>query len=293
MNEMRHVRFTGPQQRDKALRTFQGFLDGIAADGIVNGEEVREIRDWIVDHQRLAKDTAFADLLTAASRATEDGKLDPEEVADLRWLCSSAASGSPYFNEITRQIQEFHGMLHGVVCDRRIPEVELRKLVDWIEDNRHLRGCYPVTEIESVIVSVLADGVISSEDETLLRNVFENFCTPSENYVIRSLKESGAPISISGICSVDPEIVIEGRHFCFTGISQLRSRAELHALVESRGGIARDTVVGELDYLVVCETANRAWAFCAYGRKVEKAMQMRKAGGKVLVIREQDLKDAL
>jgi hypothetical protein len=291
-DDFKYRRFTGPQRRDKALHTFSGLLDGILTDGIVTREEIRELNDWIIDNRCFAKDQAFERLLTAAERAIADGKLDKDEVEDLRWLCASASSASEYFDAVTHEIQVLHGIIHGVLADGKLPEVELRRLIDWVEDNRHLRGCYPITEIESVIASVLSDGSISEADEELTKQVFECFCTPSENYAVRRAKEPKRHLSVRGVCAVDPEVVIQGRQFCFTGISPMRPRSQLHEMILARGGIPRESVVVDLDYLVVCENVNEAWAFCAYGRKVELAMSMRRAGGKVLVIRERDLLDS-
>lgn len=291
-DEFKYRRFTGPLRRDKALHTFSGLLEGILADGIVTREEIRELNDWIIDNRCFAKDLAFGRLLTAAERAIADGKLDVEEVEDLRWLCASASSASEYFDAVTQEIQVFQGIIHGVLADGKLPEVELRRLIDWVEDNRHLRGCYPITEIESVIASVLADGTISEADEELTKQVFECFCSPSENYVVRRARERPQQLSVRGVCAVDPEVVIQGRQFCFTGISPVRPRSHLHEMILARGGIPRESVVTDLDYLVVCENVNEAWAFCAYGRKVERAMSMRRAGSKVLVIRERDLLDS-
>ena len=291
-DDFSYRRFTGPQRRDKALRTFSGLLDGILVDRVVTREEIRELSDWITDNRCFAKDLAFGRLLSAAEKAISDKKLDSDEVEDLRWLCASASSESSYFGAVTHEIQLLQGILHGVLADGRLPEVELRRLIDWIEKNRHLRDCYPITEIESVITSVLSDGAISEADEELAKQVFECFCTPSENYAIRRAKQRSHHLSVGGVCAVDPEVVVHGRQFCFTGISPIRPRAQLHEMIRMRGGVPRDTVVADLDYLVVCENVNEAWAFCAYGRKVERAMTMRRSGAKVLVIRERDLLDS-
>lgn len=54
-----------------------------------------------------------------------------------------------------------------------------------------------------------------------------------------------------------------------------------------------DNVVHELDYLIIGADANRAWAYSCFGRKVEKAIELRKRGHKLLIVHEVDFWDAL
>ncbi|GMA55471.1 hypothetical protein GCM10025857_68280 [Alicyclobacillus contaminans] len=49
----------------------------------------------------------------------------------------------------------------------------------------------------------------------------------------------------------------------------------------------------DTDYLVVGDQGNPCWAFSCYGRKVEKAVKLRKQGRRILIIHEVDFWDAL
>jgi NAD-dependent DNA ligase len=81
--------------------------------------------------------------------------------------------------------------------------------------------------------------------------------------------------------------------FCFTGESSRYSREELAQVVEMYGRIAADSVTAKLHYLVICDVRNPAWAFEMYGRKVEKAMNLKKKGARPGVVFEEDLFAAL
>ncbi|MCF2497935.1 BRCT domain-containing protein [Dyadobacter chenhuakuii] len=81
--------------------------------------------------------------------------------------------------------------------------------------------------------------------------------------------------------------------FCFTGESSRDSRKELAQVVEMYGGIALDSVTAKLHYLVICDVRNAAWAFEMNGRKVEKAMNMKKKGAGTEVVFQEDLFAAL
>lgn len=280
------------QQRDKAYNTVLGILDGIQADGEVVQREIAELHDWAIGNTQLKADRPFREVSAAVLRAVADGQLTQDEIEDLQFICRNALTTSDYFNDVTRELQHLQGMLHGLLADRKIVHGELNELVNWMDANQHLRGLFPMTEIESVVMSVLTDGTISNDEHEYLRQFFEQFIQPSPNYVAQRLKEGYKPMTFSGICAIDPLIEFAGRSFCFTGIAKSHTRIQLSEIVETRRGVVRTGVAEDLDYLVVCENGNPCWAFSCYGRKVEKAMAYRKAGSRVLLLKEIDFLDA-
>ncbi len=291
-----YIGFAGRQRRDTALHVLNGFLAGIELDHLINVKEHRELRDWIADHERLAaRDLAFSELLKALRAAIADGKLEPDEIADLRTLCQRARTDSPYYDAITHAIQELHGILHGVIADLSINKEELSGLQDWIETNSHLRGVWPVTEIESVVVKVLSDQRIDEAEHRLMLNYFSQFTNLSVNSTLKGEMPALLPtdLTISGICAVDPEIAFTGKLFCFTGVSSRGPRQFFAETVTRAGGGFVDRITNELDYLIIGDEGNPCWAFTCYGRKVEHAVQMRLKGHRILLVHEQDFWDAL
>lgn len=291
-----YIGFAGRQRRDTALHVLEGFLEGIELDRIIDIKEHRELRDWICGHERLAiRDLAFRELLASLKTAIADGRLEPEEIADLRSLCQRARTDSPYYDAVTHAIQELHGILHGVIANLVVTEEELRGLQDWIEMNSHLRSIWPVTEIESVLVKVLSDQRIDETEHRLMLNYFSQFADLSVNSTIRREMPGLQPtdLTIAGICAVDPEITFAARTFCFTGISSRGPRALFAEAVEKRGGVFIDSVTNELDYLVIGDEGNPCWAFTCYGRKVERVVQMRQKGLLALLVHERDFWDAV
>jgi NAD-dependent DNA ligase len=72
---------------------------------------------------------------------------------------------------------------------------------------------------------------------------------------ISSIYDETAPVTFRG-------------WFCFTGTSKSYSRRELHALIQTAGGMPSEKVTTVLNYLVVCGQGNRAWSFSNYGQKI-------------------------
>ncbi len=64
-------------------------------------------------------------------------------------------------------------------------------------------------------------------------------------------------------------------------------------MISALGGIPTKSLTKKTDYLIVGDNGNQAWAFACYGRKVEKALELRKNGHKISLIHEFDFMDAI
>ena len=71
------------------------------------------------------------------------------------------------------------------------------------------------------------------------------------------------------------------------------SRESLKNKIEQLGGIPTDSLTKKTDYLIVGDNGNPAWAFSCYGRKVEKAINLRKEGHTIMLVHEFDFYDVL
>jgi len=99
--------------------------------------------------------------------------------------------------------------------------------------------------------------------------------------------------TLRGICSVCPEININGSLFCFTGASPKYSRKEFSEIVTKLGGKFINSISKKVNYLVIGADGNPCWAYACYGRKVEEAVNLRKQGERILLVHELDFHDAV
>jgi NAD-dependent DNA ligase len=99
--------------------------------------------------------------------------------------------------------------------------------------------------------------------------------------------------NLVGLCAVCPEIEFTDTVFCLTGASHKYSRKEFEVLISELGGIATASVSKKVHYLVVGAEGNPCWAYACYGRKVERAVELRKEGHPIVIVHENDFHDAL
>jgi NAD-dependent DNA ligase len=161
-------------------------------------------------------------------------------------------------------------------------------------EHEHLKTCWPYDEIEAVTTKVLADGKIDDAEHRMLLAFFSEFLAVlDERTIVSPPIAEGVDQAIGALCAVSPTVLFEGAKFCFTGASAKFKRAEFEEIVKKLGGEPIPGVTTKLNYLVIGADGNPCWAFACYGRKVEKAVNLRKQGFRVVIVHENDFHDAV
>ncbi|MEN6586595.1 MAG: BRCT domain-containing protein, partial [Sulfuricella sp.] len=132
------------------------------------------------------------------------------------------------------------------------------------------------------VAQILADGVVTVEEAEDLKETLSQ--------ITGGFLEHGA---VSGTATTFPaesvhSIQFGGATFCFTGKFIYGSRARCQQATEALGGMCIPDVNQKLHYLVVGALASRDWVNTSFGRKIEKAVQLREAGFPVRIILEEN-----
>lgn len=288
-------RYTTKAELCKAINMLRGMVAGISSDGKILPSEVQELTFWCDLHQNLRSKHPFSELLPMIQEALEDGVLDPEEQQDILWVCSNFTDEAKYYDLNTATIQFLHGLVHGIMSDGTVNDIEIHNLSDWLDENDFLRGTYPFDELDSLVHTALADGFISEDERAMLTAFFSNIIDFKDSWNLNEsdFSDLRKKYSIDGICALCPDIEFEEKVFCFTGASYKGTRAELVDKITALGGEYRPGVSKKTDYLVVGNAGNPCWSYSCYGRKIEAAVKLRKMGAKVQIINETDFWDAV
>lgn len=290
------TKFMFKSEVEKAFHTLEGLLKGIAIDGSINHEEIEEITGWFNLNRSILSHHPFSTLVTVLKTALSDGHINDEERADILWLCSQYTSfDNPYYDLVASDIHRLQGILHGIMADNKIEPGEIEQLEDWLGENDHLTGVYPYDELHSLITHVMDDGILSPEESKSLKAFFADFADlkNAPNLDPVEISELKSSINTTGICAVHPAISFPDQTFSFTGESSKASRFGIKHRIESRGGRYKNALAEETDYLIVGDDGSPCWAFSCYGRKVEQAMKMRRAGHHIQIIHESDFWNAI
>jgi hypothetical protein len=291
-------KFTERQRVDKAIHTLTGLLRGVAIDDDLNAPEIAEVVNWCNEYRQLVNRAPFSELIPKIDGMMADGVIDPEELEDLLWVCKNLSPESEYYDDITNEIQVLQGILHGIMADGHVSMTEATQLQRWVQEHDHLNGTYPYDELKSILLAVLGDRIIDDDEQEMLRQFFEDFIQYS--FAKRTRKEADRiregltkEKTLPAICAACPEIAFNAKSFTFTGSSMKAKRTDIAKQVERLGGVFIPNLSQKTDFLVVGAGGNPCWAFSCYGRKVEKAAELRKEGHSITIVHESDFWDAV
>ena len=294
-SELHEIRqFTAKSEADKAFNTLKGIVEGIEIDSIINDTEVQELKNWCNNHYELIDRAPFKEIIPFINNICEDNEITQDEYADLKWMLSQTIDKNKYYDVITAKVQELEGIMHGILADNQVTDEEIKNLEKWLFDNEELIGVYPFDEIEALIVGITNDGVITDKERAYLKLFISDFIERKGNSTVdfQEIETLKNDITIAGVCTINPFIEFKDHQFCFTGISKKYTRSALEGKIAKLGGVYKNSVSKKTDYLIIGESSNPCWAYSCYGRKVEEAVNLRKSGGKISIVKEIDFDDA-
>ncbi len=245
------------------------------------------LADWLNENAEHFEHHPFSQIVPMLREMLSDGVIDDQERAELLQFCERVTTTDQRFDVATSDMQRLQGIIGGIAADGAVTESELRGLLNWMAPQRHLRTVWPFDEMQSLATSALADGVVNEENERTLVLYFNEFLSSVGGRAI-DIPDSWEKLTIQGICSVAPEITFPDRKFSFTGKSERAPRKEIAEIVTKLGGVFLPRPTNDCSYLIIGAKGNTAWAYACYGRKVEKAVDVRRCGFPLLIVHEND-----
>lgn len=181
------------------------------------------------------------------------------------------------------------GICSGLIADNELKDVEIHYLSTWLAENKSLQMMWPGSAIYLKVQSILDDGIITSAERADLLDFLQQI---TGNF----FSETGAAAPELPALPIDddPSVFFKHMSFCFTGKFILGTRAYVERLALKLGGTAVDNVSKKLNYLVIGSLINPQWYYESYGRKIEKAAQLRdNEGVEIIIISERQWTNAV
>ena len=262
--------YASKAQLEKDLNILKGIIMGIKADAVVNSKEISLIKDWIDAVRDFEKYFPYKVFINNLRAVIADEIITEEEAMDLQWLCEQYLDrNNPYYDVVTSATQQLTGLISGISADGKVNNDEIQYLQEWLDRNEYLANTWLFDQVNLIIEKIIAEGVFSSESEQKILKlssiILSDFGDSDNSNLINTLK----------LNPVETGIYIEGKVFCITGNSLYNTRSEIALLIESNGGIVKTAISNLIDYLLICDEKNSCWAYSTYGRKVEKALNLK------------------
>ena len=272
-------------QKEKALNGLRGILAGIVADEELNEKELLFLDAWLKSQQYLADHDDVVAILKQVGDILQDGVITPEELAGMQSAiealigenASDAAVGMG-------KIDELIGFLTGVASDGVLNDQEVDALSSWLNRNETIREKWPASVIVNRLNNVLEDGIITDEERHDLM-VTVNQVTGNDNSAPDVSYESSTEVWEDEV----DDIKVAGSTFCLTGEFVSGDRNTVDTNLRLRGAETSPNVNKNVDYLEIGTLASRDWLYTAHGRKIEKALLLKRKGVDITCITERNL----
>lgn len=187
-------------------------------------------------------------------------------------------------NNVSKAIDQLSGICAGILADGVVTEQEAEFFANWVRKFAPFEPVWPFTDILARVERIFEDGHCDEAEREELKGVMEALCgyttqaKPEETYSTTLPLDSPLP---------DP-VVISERVFAITGRFAFGTRRTVMEAIQHRGGIPSDSPpTRESHYLVIGVFASRDWANTNYGRKIERAVELRSSGSGLAIIPEE------
>jgi hypothetical protein len=190
-------------------------------------------------------------------------------------------------NNASKAIDQLSGICAGILADGKVSAKEVEFFAQWVAKFAPLEPTWPFTDILSRIERIFADGYCDDAEREELKSVMETLCgytcdsDPSKTYATSLPLDSPMPVPV----------ILKDRVFNITGRFAFGTRQKVMEAIEQGGGIPSDSSpTRQSHYLVIGLFASRDWAHTNYGRKIERAVELRESGSRLAIISEEHWK---
>lgn len=270
------------RNKEKAIYTLRGLLVGVASDSVLKESEIFFLHEWLKKAEALAQHGDRIDLLHLIGKVVQRGAFEKSEIDEINESIQDVIGyGAQTAKEIENKTNELLGILQGMISDSVLNDAEILHLKKWLEGNQEIATDWPGDILYQRLQEILKDGKITAlERESLLQSLREISGSDSER--------SGFSAGLSGEFFGDniTQFNHDGKTICFTGKFLSGSRAKVEGLAQEQGANIATDVSERIDALIVGAIASKDWRFSSYGRKIEKALSLKKVKPTLQILSE-------
>ena len=277
--------FSFSREKLQAIHGLKGILTGVVADKQLNEQEFLFLDAWLKSQQHLAGDSDVVAILNQVGAILEGGRISSKELDQMELrieqMVSSKDTGD---SSLVSRIDELIGFLAGLAADGILNDLEIVALSDWLDSNDDVKDKWPASAIVSRLEYIREDGIITNEERADLLTTVKQFVGPD-------LEPGDITVEASTAVWEDKveSMNIAGSTFCLTGDFVSGDRNSVDTLLKCLGASTSPNMSKEVDYLVIGTLASKNWLYTSHGRKIEKALLLKRKGVDVIIITERTL----
>ncbi|MFA6288068.1 MAG: hypothetical protein WC661_11850 [Opitutaceae bacterium] len=205
------------------------------------------------------------------------------------------ANGQPIYrfpaaliNNQGKAIDQLIGLCRGILIDGVVADQEAAVFRTWVETYFDREPVFPFDLLKKRLDAIFADGVIDDVEREELAGIMQSLGGLSANE--EGIEDLSASLPIT---QPAPAISYAGAEFVVTGRCAYGTRAKVWDVITARGGVVHEQPRFETRYVLIGHFASRDWVHTSYGRKIERAVELRDSGHDLYIISEAHWTDSL
>jgi hypothetical protein len=193
-------------------------------------------------------------------------------------------SKANYDNNVSKSIDQLYGLCAGILADGIICDAEIQFFYDWVQKFNTYEPIWPFTDILSRLDRIFADGKIDDDERSDLAEIMKQITGHNLYEAPQETFSSELPLDVPA-----PECIhFAGNEFVPTGRFAFGTRQKVADAILSLNGIVKDSMpTQKTRYLIIGIFASRDWYHTNYGRKIERAVELRESGHTISIISEE------
>jgi len=169
-----------------------------------------------------------------------------------------------------RKIDEMIGICKGIISDKMINHQEADFLSKWLSNNSKIAHRWPAKILYQRINKMLKDGILEQDEKTELFDTLRKI-TGETSEALAGNMATKLPLT-----DPPPTVVFSNQNYCFTGHFVTGTRKQVETIVIDRGGNTQERPTLDTNYLVIGELGSADWIHSTFGRKIERAVEIKK-----------------
>jgi NAD-dependent DNA ligase len=181
-----------------------------------------------------------------------------------------------------RDLSEMLGLAKGMLVDGVVTDTEARFLHDWGLRHQEAIGQWPLNLVFTRLHQHFVDGAIDEIERRELHNLLEQLIGGTASILLGFDGATTLPLD------EPPPLVCYGPDevFVFTGRFAYGPRKVCEQEVSARGSRCEPDVTRRTSFLVIGTFGSRDWIHSSYGRKIQRAVQLRDCGFALRIVGE-------
>lgn len=266
---------------------FVGFLDGVAANGRLDGTELEPLLAECEAICRLVRDEDATEILEEAAAGHHD---TPKELLDL--LLQIAEVRNQYIDPSCRRssANRLLGFCAGVNCDSIITTREAQVLFKRLSSKHELDDDPRVVSLKHALIDALEDGTVDPAESEEVSHLITRLV--GDSYADTGIPSSETIPVIQDLDAVHENSLV-GTNAVLTGSFSYGTRRDVERRLKELGALVHKNPSGKTDVVIIGSEGSPHWTYKHHGGKLAKALELRANGPAPRIYLESQLRSIL